>query len=261
MRSRRPRAARPAAAAPLLALLAALLACGAAAAATAPSALTGPVSAVTGTSATVSGTINPNGTATTWTVDYGSSSSYGSMTTAQDAGSGTSSTGVSANLTGLSPGTTYHYRISATNSGGTTNGTDGLFTTLPAPGAITRGASNVTQSSVTLNGTVQPNGSATTWTFEYGKTTSYGTSTVSVSAGSGSGGSAVSANVTGLSPGTTYHYRLDAMSSAGTTQGTDATFTTAYLPPAVTTLSASGVGCDHRDAQRQRQPERRRDDV
>ena len=60
----------------------------AAAAATAPDVSTGPVSATTGTTATVSGAVDPNGGATTWYVAYGTTTSYGSKTPAQSAGSG-----------------------------------------------------------------------------------------------------------------------------------------------------------------------------
>ena len=59
----------------------------------------------------VSGSVNPNGTSTSWYVEYGTASSYGSKTSSTSAGSGTSPVGVSANLTGLHAGTTYHYRF------------------------------------------------------------------------------------------------------------------------------------------------------
>ena len=89
---------------------------GGAAAAVAPAAITGPVSSVGATSATVTGTVNPNGQATSWYVEYGTSTSYGSRTASQNAGSGTANAAVSASLTGLTPGTTYHYRVVATNA-------------------------------------------------------------------------------------------------------------------------------------------------
>ena len=88
---------------------------GAAAAAT-PSAITGPVTSVGPTTATATGTVNPNGQATTWYVEYGTSTSYGTKTANVSAGSGTANTAVSASLTGLTAGTTYHYRVVATNS-------------------------------------------------------------------------------------------------------------------------------------------------
>jgi hypothetical protein len=80
------------------------------------------VSGVGTGSATVSGTVNPNGTTTTYHFDYGTSSNYGSQTPAPpdpSAGSGTTAQTESTTLTGLSPNTLYHYRIQATNSLGT----------------------------------------------------------------------------------------------------------------------------------------------
>src|SRR5438093_9398277 len=91
---------------------------GAAAAASAPTAITGPVSAVGPTSATVTGTVNPNGQATNWYFEYGTTTGYGSKTPTGNAGSGTSNVSVSAPLAGLTPGTTYHYRLVATSSAG-----------------------------------------------------------------------------------------------------------------------------------------------
>ena len=107
----------------------ALTGAGVAIAATAPSASTGPVTAITPTTATVSGSVNPNGTATTWHVEYGTTTGYGAHTTAVSAGSGTTSTAVSAPLASLKPGTTYHYRFVATSTAGTGNGADGILTT------------------------------------------------------------------------------------------------------------------------------------
>jgi hypothetical protein len=218
----------------------ALVGAGTAAAATAPSASTGPVTSVGATTATVSGSVNPNGTATTWYVEYGTSTSYGSKTAAANAGSGTSGTSVSASLTGLRASTTYHYRVVATNSAGTGRGADGILTTSSAPQVVTGSATNVTLNSATLNGSVDPSGRATTWYFEYGTSTSYGTKTAAKDAGSGSGVVNVSAPVSGLTTGRTYHYRLVATSDAGTSRGNDHTFLTSN-PPTVTTKPASSI--------------------
>lgn len=99
---------------------------------TAPTVVTGSSSAVGTTSAMVAGSVNPNGQATTYHFDYGTSTGYGSQAPAPpdpSAGSGTTSQAVSANLTGLSPATTYHYRLVATNPTGTQYSTDQSFTT------------------------------------------------------------------------------------------------------------------------------------
>ena len=209
--------------------------------AVAPAAITGPVTSVGPTTATVTGTVNPNGLATTWYVDYGTSTSYGTKTANVNAGSGTANTAVSANLTGLTPGATYHYRVVATNSSGTTRGADGIFTTSAAPVAVTGSATSVTVTSATLNGTVDPNSRATSWYFEYGTSTSYGTKTAAKSAGAGTSTVNVSAPVSGLTRGRLYHYRLVATSDAGTSRGADQTFSTSTAPTVVTG-SASSIG-------------------
>src|SRR5207237_9024105 len=140
----------------------------------------------------------------------------------------------------LTPGTSYHYRVVATSSAGTSRGADGLLTTSAAPQASTGAAGSVTPTSATLTGTVNPSGRATTWFFEYGTSTSYGSKTPAKDAGSGTSPLAVSAQVTGLTTGRVYHFRLVATSDAGTSRGSDATFTTA-VAPTVTTKSASSV--------------------
>src|SRR3712207_6114717 len=84
-----------------------------------------------------------------------------------------------------------------------------------APGATTTAATNVTFQTATLNGVVNPNKEDTTYYFEYGTTTAYGTKTPSAVEG-GNAGKSVSANITGLTPNTTYHYRLVATNPSGT---------------------------------------------
>jgi hypothetical protein len=83
-------------------------------------------------SATVSGTVNPVGQATTYHFEYGTSANYGSQAPASpdpSAGQGTTGQTVSTPLIGLSPSTVYHYRIEATNASGTSYGADQTFTT------------------------------------------------------------------------------------------------------------------------------------
>src|SRR5882672_119741 len=220
---------------------AALLSAASATGATAPAATTGPVTSVGPTTATVGGTVNPNGSATSWVVEFGTTTSYGLKTTAVNAGSGTSPATISATLTGLAPGTSYHYRVVATSTAGTARGADGLLTTSAAPQASTGGASSVTPTSATLNGTVTPSGRTTTWFFEYGTSTSYGSKTPAKDVAPATSPFAVAGQVTGLTAGRVYHFRLVATSDAGTSRGSDQTFTTA-VAPSVTTKSASSVG-------------------
>src|SRR3954471_7112162 len=154
------------------------------ASAAAPTASTGPTTATGATTATVTGSVVPGGQATTWHVEYGTSTAYGKASSQVSAGSGTGATAVSANLTSLSDGTTYHYRVVASNSAGTSHGSDAVFTTLALPDVTTGTASGISASSATLSGTVDPNGRPTTFYFEYGTSTSYGTKTPAKSAGS-----------------------------------------------------------------------------
>jgi hypothetical protein len=217
----------------------ALISAPAAVAATAPTVVTGPVTAIGPTTATVSGSVNPNGSATTYHFEYGTSTTYGSGTTPASAGSGTTAVAVSGSFTGLKPGTTYHYRLDATNGVATTHGADGILTTSSAPVAVTGSATGVTATTATLNGTVNPGGRDTTWYFDYGTSTSYGKQTPVKDAGAGTDAVGVSAAVTGLTTGKLYHFRLVAKSDAGTSRGADATFLPTSAPAAVTKAASS----------------------
>jgi hypothetical protein len=218
-----------------------------------PLATTGSAGSVTVNGAQLNGSVNPQGSATTYHFEYGPTTSYGSSTSSASAGSGTGSSSYSATMSGLSSATLYHYRIVASSSAGTANGSDATFTTsAPAPtppAAATSAATNVTATGAQLNGSVNPNGVSTTYHFEYGVTTSYGSSTSSASAGGGSSSSSYNTTLSGLLSATAYHYRIVAASSAGTTNGSDFTFTTnspaATLPVATTSaptsITATGV--------------------
>jgi len=104
---------------------------------TPPTVTTGSPTSVTSSSATLTGTVNPNGAETTYYFQYGTTTSYGSTTTTTAAGSGTGSVSASATLTGLSSGTTYHYRLAAANSGGNTYGADNAFATTSSSSTYT----------------------------------------------------------------------------------------------------------------------------
>lgn len=206
-----------------------------------PTATTGPATAIGATTATVTGAVNPGGQSTSWYVEYGTTTGYGKKTASKTAGSGTSAVSVSADLTGLSAGTTYHYRVVATNGAGTSHGGDAVFTTLVPPDVVTEAASKVGTTSATLNGTVDPNGRATTFYFEYGTSTSYGTRTAVRAAGSATSPQAEAVAISGLQTGRTYHFRIVATSDAGTATGQDAVFTTSSAPT-VTTNDATPIG-------------------
>jgi len=99
-----------------------------------PQVATGEVTSVTSAAARVPGSVDARGAATTFSVDYGVGG-YSASLAGGSAGSGTLPVGVAATLTGLAPATTYHYRIVATNSEGTTAGADRTFTTAALPAA------------------------------------------------------------------------------------------------------------------------------
>jgi len=202
--------------------------------AAAPSTTTGDATAVTDTQATVAGTVNPQGQLTSYAFQYGTTTAYGQQTALTSAGSGTADTPVRADLAGLTAGTTYHYRAIATNADGTTVGADRTFRTTgtapppPAAPSATTGDAAVNGASATLSGSVNPNGVATSYYFEFGTTTAYGQQTPPRSAGSGSSAVSVTGALSGLSENATYHYRLVAAGPNGAISiGADRTFTTA----------------------------------
>lgn len=211
-----------------------LLGAAAASAAGPPAATTGSATNIGQTTATVAGTVDPQGMATTYHVEYGTSTTYGLQTSDQDAGMGTGAIDVQVALGGLTSATTYHYRVVATNAAGVDRGADRTFTTAGAPGASTGTARNVTTTGARLTASVDPNALATTYRFEYGTTTSYGKQTASASAGSGASAVAVGTDVSGLQPHTRYHYRVVATNAAGTVRGRDRTFTTLRSPSGLT---------------------------
>jgi Ca2+-binding RTX toxin-like protein len=96
--------------------------------------------------------------------------------------------------------------------------------TKPPPDATTGAASAPFPGTATLEGVVNPRGSATTYHFEYGTSAAYGSSTPNADAGGGTIAKPVSAALDGLAVNTTYHYRLVATSAAGTTLGADRQF-------------------------------------
>jgi hypothetical protein len=222
-------------------LVLALLVPAAAVAAGPPSATTGSAKNVTQSGATVTGTVDPQGMATTYRFEYGTSSSYGLQTAEVDAGSGTGAVDASADLSGLTTDTTYHYRVVATNAAGVTRGADRTLKTAAAPGppgATTSSARNVTAVSARLAASVDPNGRATTYHFEYGTSTSYGKRTAEAGAGSGQSARSVSSAISGLSPNTRYHYRVVAGNDAGVARGRDRSFVTLRNPQGITASAA-----------------------
>ncbi len=206
-------------------------------------AVTGQASNVTGKSATLNGTVDPDGaTITDCHFEYGPTTRYGQSQSCASTPSGSSPVAVSADITGLAENTTYHFRLVAAYSDGSNAGSDaGLdetFTTLTSPLIDAAYTTNLTESSVDLNAEINPMGFDTTYHFEWGTSTSYGNSVPVPDADIGSASSdvLVSQHLSGLSANTTYHWRVVATNSIGTTESQDHTFV--YQPP-----TSVSVGC------------------
>jgi hypothetical protein len=194
---------------------------------------------ISGHSATLNALVDPETFAVTdCHFDYGTTTSYGHTAPCSPSpGSGSGDVAVSAALSGLEPGTVYHFRISAANVNGgpgvngTSTGADQTLATL-GPQVQGGGADQILTTGARLNAKVNPEGKSTNFHFEYGATTAYGHSTPeSAPVGFDASSHAVFSSIAGLSPGTTYHFRVVATNSDATTNGPDATFATYPSPP------------------------------
>ncbi len=219
------------------------------------------VSAVTAEAATLAGEVNPLGEAgASYTIEYGLSG-YEHQTGGELSGTGFMP--VSAHVEGLTPGSTYHCRISATDTeagahGAVNHGPDGTFETLPLPPIVNESpptASEVSTEGAVFHGVVNPNHGSTTYHFAYGlKAHDYTQSLPGVGIGCGGEGSAEGCGTTpvaveqassppgGLQPGTVYHFALIATNAGGTTVGEDEIFRTppAGAPPAELPIVSTG---------------------
>jgi hypothetical protein len=193
------------------------------------------VSALTQATATLNAGVNPNNQTTTYRFEYGAGSAYTQVlpATEGEVGSGYGNVVLGSELSGLSPGTTYHYRVVATNATGSDPGPDRTFTTpsLQPPLVSTEAAQNVSQDTATLVGSVETQGFQSTYELDLGADTSYG-SRIFGDAGVQTGTQTFTVSVQGLQPNTTYHYRILATNAFGTTYGADRTFTTTGFPTA-----------------------------
>jgi hypothetical protein len=208
-----------------------------------PTAVTNPASSVGQLVATMNATVNAKGHAATACsfqyvddADFQASGFVGAATKQCSKNpDGSSNVAISANLSGLSPSTTYHYRVTVANDAGSVVGGEQVFTTLPVkpPTVDTDPATGVTKTGATMTGRVNPHGGTVTdCHFEYGTTTAYGSS-VPCKSSVGPVTTEVSQKLvlTGLSIDTAYHFRLVATTNAGTVQGDDVTFSTLKPPP------------------------------
>jgi hypothetical protein len=204
---------------------------------------------VTKDSASLGGSYVGDGQDTHYYFEYGTGTGYGHNAPAppgNDAGSASGEQSVApVAVTGLKGDTTYHYRLVASNSYGTTYGGDRTFTTsAPITGLTTDPPSAVTNEAVDLNGSFDADAYDVHYYFEWGVSASYGNvmpAPPGDDVGTGSGRVSVPPlHISGLHEGATYHYRIVASSENGTTAGPDRAFKTAERP-SVANLSSAEV--------------------
>jgi len=211
-------------------------------AASSPTVAPAAVTAIGDTVATLHGTVNPNGLATTYQFEYGVTDTLGtySPAAATSAGAGTATVKESTKLAGLSPDTTYYYELIASNSAGTASTPIETLKTTgnPAPTSTTDPAAGVARYAATLEATINPDNQTTAYFFQYGLTTSYGYQTAEQTMPAGTTPVNVSTLLVGIAPGTVFHYRVIATHSAtSTTYGADQSFQTIPWPRPHTSLS------------------------
>ncbi len=197
-----------------------------------PSVTTTPASGISQSAATLNGTVNPKGASTNAYFEWGTTTGYGNTTFSQNVGSGTTAVAYSVNLGNLSCNTTYHFRGAATNSGGPGFGGDQSFTTSSCPQATpptanVSAATNVGQTSATLNASINPNGSSTNAYFEYGTAAAgFTNSTTAQNLGSGTSFQTVSQSLGNLACNTAYVFRAVASNVGGTVRSANQGFNT-----------------------------------
>ncbi len=207
---------------------------------------TGPVANLQPESATLTGSLAPNGFDAHYYFEWGLSAKYEHQSPqppGTDAGEGAGAVAAKADLSALTPNTTYHYRIVASNSLGQSFGADKAFITSGPPRITNEPTTAIGHEEATINAKVNPGELETKYHFEYGETPAYGTEVPlgGASIAPGTTAVAVSAPLSGLKLGVTYHFRVVASNSAGTTTGPDQKFTT-IAPAPVDQSYATAVG-------------------
>lgn len=193
-----------------------------------PTLLTATTTNITLSSATLNGSLDDMGEESSLDLSFqwGETTSYGSETT--PAKTLTAIGSVTANISGLDSNTTYHFRVKATNGTDTWYSDDATFDTLArVPAAESAAAGTVTTNSAVLAADVTSLGeeSSLTGSFEWGETTSYGSETTPETL---TATGVFDFSLTGLTPGTEYHFRAKLTDGVDSWYSDDATFET-YL--------------------------------
>jgi hypothetical protein len=196
---------------------------------------TGSATDVVDTAATLHGSLDPVGIETTeCRFEWGTDTSYGNSAPCAEGDAFNAAQEVSADISGLTAATTYHYRLVVANGEGENRGEDRSFVTVGPPTLkqVSKGfflkplifVSDVSARAATLNAELNPNGAPTTWRFEYVDEATYQASGFSTATkapvpdaqmDAGTAPLPVSAALSGLEPGTRYRYRLIAENLAG----------------------------------------------
>jgi uncharacterized delta-60 repeat protein len=197
-----------------------------------PYSVTGYANLITASSAQLNANVGTYGGSSVVTFEYGLTTNYGTSTPAWQNPVVTNGATVNGQISGLEGGTTYHYRVRVVNDGGTITSQDNTLTTAAAvtgaPTVTTQAALPVNSTQATLNGIVNGNGSTTTVFFDFGTTTQYTESLFATTLANNVTDTAVTADVSNLIAGTTYHCRVRATDgSDGFIYGADVTFTAA----------------------------------
>jgi hypothetical protein len=208
--------------------------------ATLPTVTTGEVSNITQTTAQGSGNVTNSGGANVTERGVCWSTSHNPTISGNHANNGTGTGGFTVNMTGLTANTHYYVRAYAKNSAGVSYGSEVDFTTaqnVSAPTVTTTQVTNVTQTTATGGGNVTNSGGATVTERGICWSTSHNPTTSGSHANSGTGTGSFTVNMTGLTANTTYYVRAYAVNSAGTSYGSEVSFTTqqALTVPTVTT--------------------------
>jgi hypothetical protein len=209
-----------------------------------PAVITLAASNLTSSNAILSATVNPEGVPTSFYFEWGATTNYGNFTATNTLTTNLSGVNaVAMLLPGLQPNMLAHFQLVAINNGGTNYGGDMAFTTLALqPFVVTLGPSNVTSSNATLNATINPEGVATSFYFEWGTTTNYGNVTATGNLTTNlAATTAVALPLAGLQPNTLTHFQLVAINNGGTNYGGDFAFTTLSVGPTAITLAASNI--------------------